>query len=203
MSTEEQPDFARVCSGDPQALADFLTSRRPQLMAFIDRRLGTALRRKVEPDDLFQDMSAEAIRTIADAKLDGRDPFNWLCQLVERRIIDAHRRFFGSQKRNAAREISLNQPAGGVADSSHPGIVDLLVVSMTSASQAFSRDQKQIRMLAALAQLPDDHREALQLRYLEGLPSKEIADRLGKSDGAVRVMLTRALAKLQQIVGEQ
>ena len=48
-------------------------------------------------------------------------------------------------------------------------------------------------MYAGLAELPEEQREALRLRYLEGLPSKEIAARLGKTDGAVRVMLTRAL----------
>ncbi len=71
---------------------------------------------------------------------------------------------------------------------------------MTSASQAFSRDQRQMKLLAALEKLPEDHREALRLRYLENLPSKDIAEKLGKSDGAVRVMLTRSLAKLQQIL---
>jgi RNA polymerase sigma-70 factor (ECF subfamily) len=39
------------------------------------------------------------------------------------------------------------------------------------------------------------------LRYVEGLPSKEIARRLGKTDGAVRVLLTRSLRRLQQLVG--
>ena len=75
----------------------------------------------------------------------------------------------------------------------------MLVASMTSASQAFSRNQKEIRLLAALEKLPAEHREALRLRYLEDMPSKQIAERLGKTDGAVRVMLTRSLAKLQEI----
>ncbi len=122
-------------------------------------------------------------------------------KLRERRIIDAHRRFFGSQKRDAGKELSLNAAGGGGADTSRPGLLNLLVASMTSASQAFSRDQKQMRMLTALEQLPEEHREALRLRYLEGMPSKQIADKLGKSDGAIRVMLTRSLAKLQQILG--
>ncbi len=77
----------------------------------------------------------------------------------------------------------------------------MLVASMTSASQAFSRDQKQLRMLTALEQLPEENREALRLRYLEGMASKQIAEKLGKTDGAIRVMLTRSLAKLQQILG--
>jgi RNA polymerase sigma-70 factor (ECF subfamily) len=174
-------------------------ARQPQLLAFIDRRLGSALRRKVEIEDLYQEVSAEALRSLGEVDLENRDPFNWLCQVVERKIIDAHRRFFGSQKRDAAREVSINAP-GGSTSSSRPGLINLLVASMTSASQAFSRDQKQIRLLKALDELPEEHREALRLRYLEGMPSKEIAQKLGKSDGAIRVILTRSLAKLQQIL---
>ena len=57
-------------------------------------------------------------------------------------------------------------------------------------------------MLAALDTLHDDQREALRLRYLIGLPSKEIAAKLGKSDGAVRVMLSRGLGRLQAMMAE-
>jgi RNA polymerase sigma-70 factor (ECF subfamily) len=198
---DDDPLVIRVRSGDSQALAEYLVAKHPQLMAFIDRRLGAGLRRKVEPDDLYQEVSAEALRSLGEVDLSQRDPFSWLCQVAERRIIDAHRKYFGSQKRDAAREVSINSPGGGSTSSSRPGLVNLLVASMTSASQAFSRDQKQLRMLTALEQLPEEHREALRLRYLEGMPSKQIADKLGKSDGAIRVMLTRSLAKLQQILG--
>ena len=191
--------LARLREGDSQALADFIMARRPQLMAFIDRRLGPALRSKIELDDLFQEVSAEAVRSLGEVDLKDRDPFSWLCQVAERRIIDAHRRYFGSQKRDAGREVSLNA-AGAGASSSRPALINLLVASMTSASQAFSRNQKEIRLLAALEKLPPENREAIRLRYVEDMPSKDIAQRLGKTDGAVRVMLTRSLAKLQEIV---
>ena len=58
-------------------------------------------------------------------------------------------------------------------------------------------------MFDALAELPESDREALRLRYVEGLPTKEIAAKLGKSDGAVRVMLSRAVDKLQQMLGDE
>ncbi|MCA9135032.1 MAG: sigma-70 family RNA polymerase sigma factor, partial [Planctomycetales bacterium] len=45
--------------------------------------------------------------------------------------------------------------------------------------------------------------EALRLRYLVGLPSKEVAGRLGKTDGAVRVMLSRGLGRLQQLMDDR
>ena len=56
-------------------------------------------------------------------------------------------------------------------------------------------------MMVALDSLPTEQRDALRMRYLEGLPSKDIAERLKKTDGAVRVMLTRSLAKLQELLG--
>jgi RNA polymerase sigma-70 factor (ECF subfamily) len=119
--------------------------------------------------------------------------------LAERRIIDAHRRYFGAAKRDAGREVPLGAPS---PDSSHAGIIDMLVASMTTASQAFSRNLREVRLAEAMAALPELQREALRLRYVEGLPSKEIAERLGKTDGAIRVMLTRSLSKLQELLGE-
>jgi RNA polymerase sigma-70 factor (ECF subfamily) len=196
--TDESDLVLRLRQRDAAALAEFLSANRRPLLAFIDRQLGPALRRKLEIEDVYQELSAEALRALPDAELTERDPFGWLRQIAERRIIDAHRRFFGAQKRDAAREVPLGSPGG---DSQHAAIIDLLVASMTSASQVVSRNQREVKLYSGLAALPEEQREALRLRYLEGLPSKEIAARLGKTDGAVRVMLTRALGRLQQILG--
>lgn len=191
----------RVRQGDVQALAEFINLRRGPLLGYIERQLGAALRRKLEPDDIFQEVSAEAVRSLSGMDLAQRDPFGWLCQLAERRIIDAHRRYFGAQKRTAAREVPLGTPAG--ADASRLAIIDMLVASMTSASQVFNRNRREHLLIEALATLPEEQREALRLRYIEGLPSKEIAAQLGKTDGAVRVMLTRSLNRLQSILGPE
>ena len=198
MSSAEQQLAERIGKHDATALGEYLSMRRPQLLAYIEHQLGAALRRKLEPEDVYQELSVEAVRSLSMIELGDRDPFSWLCQIAERRIIDAHRRFFGAQKRDAGREVPLGTPGGD--DTQHAAIIDLLVASMTTASQAFSRNLREVRLLEALATLPQEHREALRLRYLEGLPSKEIAERLGKSDGAVRVMLTRSLDKLQKLL---
>jgi RNA polymerase sigma-70 factor (subfamily 1) len=189
----------RIRRRDAQALAELLQSHRPQLMTFIERQLGTALRRKVEPDDVFQETSAEAVRALPTAEFGDREPFSWLCQIAERRIIDLHRRFFGAQKRDAGREVPLGSSG---SDTRPAGLINLLVASMTTPSQAFSRNAREARLLAALEKLPAEQREALRLRYVESLPSKQIAERLGKSDAAVRVMLTRSLKKLHELLGD-
>jgi RNA polymerase sigma-70 factor (subfamily 1) len=198
LTVDDDPLNARVRDHDLDALAQYLGEHRHALVAFIDRQLGAGLRRKVEVDDVFQEVSVEAVRSLPDTDIGERSVFSWLCQIAERRIIDAHRRFFGAQKRDAGREVPLGTPGG---DTQHAAIIDLLVASMTTPTQAFSRNMKEVQLLEALATLPQDQREALRMRYLEGLPSKDIAARLGKTDGSVRVMLTRALAKLQDILG--
>ncbi len=198
MSDDDDPLTQQVRNRDVAALAEYVDAHRRPLLAFIDRQLGPALRRKVEVEDILQELSVEAVRALPEAELGDRNVFGWLCQIAERRIIDAHRRFFSAQKRDAGREVSLGTPGG---DTEHGAIIDLLVASMTTPTQALSRNMKEVKLLEALATLPEDQREALRLRYVEGLASKDIAARLGKSDGSIRVMLSRALARLNQILG--
>jgi RNA polymerase sigma-70 factor (ECF subfamily) len=194
----ENPDIVRrLQAGDANALAEYIELHRPQLLAYIEHQLGPGLRSKVEPDDVLQEVSATAVRSLKAVNSEG-DPFSWLCQIAQHKIIDSHRHFFGAQKRAAAREVPIGMPGG---DTNDAALIDLLKASMTTASQVFSRNQKEIRLLAALAQLPADYRQAIELRYGQNLGSKEIAAQLGKSDGAVRVMLTRALAALREKLG--
>jgi RNA polymerase sigma-70 factor, ECF subfamily len=190
--------LARLRSGDEAALAEFVEANRPALMGFLHARIGGHLAKKLEPDDILQDACVEALRSLDKAPLAEWDPLHWLFQVCERKIIDSHRKFFESQKRDAGREASIpdgSEMAGGLGN--------LLAASMTTPSAAFSRDQRQLRVLAAIDTLPEDQREALRLRYLVGLPSKEIAQKLGKTDGAVRVMLSRSLGKLQELLGDE
>ena len=70
-------------------------------MAYIERRMGVALRGKIEPEDILQEVGVEIAHT-ADASVSplspGRDPFGWLCEVAERRIVDAYRRLFGASE---------------------------------------------------------------------------------------------------------
>ncbi|MCA9153752.1 MAG: sigma-70 family RNA polymerase sigma factor [Pirellulaceae bacterium] len=185
---------------DAESLAAYIEQHRPQLMAFIERQLGTALRRKVEPDDIYQEVCTDAVRSVDEMDLSQREPFSWLCQLAERRIIDAHRRYFGAQKRDAGREVALNADAGGGTRGG--GLINMLVNSMTTPSAAFSRNARESQLQQAIATLPEEQATALRLRYVDGLPTKQVAMQLGKSDVATRVLLTRTLKKLQTMLRE-
>jgi len=55
-------------------------------------------------------------------------------------------------------------------------------------------------LLEALERLPDDQRRMLELRYVVGLSTKETADAIGKSEVATRVGLSRAFARLKDLL---
>ncbi|WP_373652771.1 sigma-70 family RNA polymerase sigma factor [Schlesneria sp. DSM 10557] len=180
-------------------LASFVETKRPQLLAYIQNNLGPALRKKLEPDDILQEVVLTALGSFEAFNVPGRDPFKLLCQIAEQRIIDAHRHHVAAQKRSVDREVSIDvAPAGHHAR----GFLQLLAASMTTPSQAFSRDQKEFLLQEAVSSLPEEQRELLRLRYVEGLPTRDVATRMGKSDGAVRVLLTRTLSKLQQLLSD-
>jgi len=53
----------------------------------------------------------------------------------------------------------------------------------------------------ALERLPDDYRQVVTLRYQEGRPFAEIAERMQRSENAVRKLWFRAIERLQQELG--
>jgi RNA polymerase sigma-70 factor (ECF subfamily) len=78
------------------------------------------------------------------------------------------------------------------------GLEQLLAASMTSPSAAVSQDIRMNRMQQAIESLPDEQRDAIRMRYAEGLPTKQIAEKLGKTDVAVRVLLSRSMRQLER-----
>lgn len=186
--------LARLRAGEASAVGEYFEANRPALLGYISSRLGPALKSRVEPEDILQEVSVVALSRLSDLASPGREPFPWFCHLAEQKIIDTHRRLIGAQKRSSDKEVGWNTPDGSLEN--------LLVSTLTSASQAFSRDQKQMKLLVAMEQLPPKTQQILKMRYVEGLTTREIAERVGSSDAAIRVLLSRALARLQEILGE-
>ncbi|MBA2571070.1 MAG: sigma-70 family RNA polymerase sigma factor [Chloroflexi bacterium] len=57
------------------------------------------------------------------------------------------------------------------------------------------------RAWAAIAELPDDRRQALVLRFVEEMSTREIAAVMGRSEGAVRVLVHRGLRSVARRLG--
>ena len=141
------------------------------------------------------DSAVKALRELPKTDFTTLEPFGWLCHLAEQCIVDGHRHF-SAGKRASSREMSGNIPVGeGSQD-----LVALLAASMTTPTQAVVRNEREQRLLDALATFPDEHREVLRLRYVDGLATKDIAARVHKSDVAIRVLLSRLIHRLQELL---
>lgn len=177
------------------ALVQQLESRRPDLTRFVASLLGPGLRGKIEPDDIIQEVGAYVYANAGEVDTGDQDPFGWFCQVARRKVMDAARHF-QALKRDARRESAMH----AAPDATAGGLERVLAASITTPTRAFSRREKEQCLLEALRQLPEEQNQALTLRYLQNLSSREIAKRIGKSDGATRVLLTRALKRLEQIM---
>ncbi|MEM6776403.1 MAG: sigma-70 family RNA polymerase sigma factor [Planctomycetota bacterium] len=181
---------------DQESLGKFLDATRDPLTRFVHSLMSDRLRSVVEADDLVQEIATSALAAVATAPLDQYSPWQWCQQLARRRVVDAHRFHFGAQRRDAGRQVALQ--AGASNDGAAGGIEALLAASLTSPSEALSRDVRLSRVHRAILALPEIQREAIRMRYVDGLPTKQIAENLGKTDSAIRVMLSRSLRVLEK-----
>ncbi|EMI42356.1 RNA polymerase sigma factor [Rhodopirellula sp. SWK7] len=188
----------KIQSRDVEALAEYIATHRDKLAGFVRSITGEHLLAVTELDDLIQEISATAVSGLATAPLDQYAPMQWLQQIARRRVVDAHRFHFDAKIRDFGRQKSIHAPGASGGEESDGGLERLLAASMTSPSAAVSRDVRMHRMSEAIGTLSEEQQQAIRLRYVEGLPTKAIAEQLGKTDVAVRVLLSRSMRELEK-----
>ena len=105
----------------------------------------------------------------------------WILTLVHRRAVDLVRR----------EERRRTEPIEGVPEPSGDSAED-------EAWLGFERE----RVQAALRQLPDQQREAIELAYYGGFTQAELADRLGLPLGTIKSRMFAGLARLRELLEE-
>ena len=97
--------------------------------------------------------------------------------------------------RNGARDRLRRRRPQADAD-----VIDTLADhGAATPGSAMEQEEHQAHLRHALASLPEDHRTALTLRYLEGLDYRAIESTMGLSNGALRGILGRALGTLRRM----
>jgi RNA polymerase sigma-70 factor (ECF subfamily) len=80
-------------------------------------------------------------------------------------------------------------------------IDDTTMLSATHTTEDLVEGRDELsRILEGIAELPDDRREALIMRFALGMDNREIARAMGRSDGATKVLIHRAIRQLEEIV---
>jgi RNA polymerase sigma-70 factor, ECF subfamily len=166
----------------------------PWLRLLARLEIDTRFQGKVSAADAVQQTFVEAWRCWDQFRgTTESERLAWLRRILAHQLARLARHYLGTQKRNAAREQSLQQSL----DHSAARLGDMLPGREATPSAIVVAQEEQLQLAGILERLPDEYREVLVLRNLEELPHAEIAQRMGRSEGAVRMLWVRALARLR------
>lgn len=178
-------------------LRNRLEQYRPYLAVIARARLGTTLREKIDADDLVQETFAAAVAALGDFRGTTEAEFaGWLRQILVSRLLRQLERNHGSAGRDASRECPETSRA---ADDSSPAGLDALAGDLTTPSRAAQRRECAVLVAAALDRLPPEYRDVLVYRSLEGQSFPVVAERMGRSVGAVTMLWARAVRRFREV----
>ena len=182
----------RLAGGDDQALEALLVQHMPALHGFVRLRAGRAIKSREETIDLVQSVCREILVHKQRFEHPTQNGFKrWLYATALRKI--GHRaEHWRAAKRETAREL---------ADPGDEALLGAYASVCTPSREAVAREEI-ARIERAFDQLPDHYREVLVLRRIAGLEYADIAAELGKTEVNVRTILSRAMARLAEVLGE-
>jgi len=181
--------------GDRDALGRLLEGQRAPLHRLAERQLQGRIAARVGASDVLQQTFLEAHRCFGQfAGHDARELLAWLRSILDHKVAAAIRDHALLQKRNVRRERSLDDSRAGAA----APLKQELDAGLSTPSQKAVRGEEAERLGQALTALPDDQREAVRLRHLEGWALADIARRLGRSPAATAGLIKRGMQALRR-----
>jgi len=165
---------SRAQQGDPTAFGELYEQYSPLLFRFLRRRVDGS-------DEIVEDLTEDVFVKVyekLDRYVERGLPFTaWLYRIAHNHLVD----FLRSRPRYTASSLD-----------------DVAEVAERSAPSAFGRVLDQQALAPALARLTPEQRQAVELRFLEGLSVAETASTMDRSEEAVKKLQARALANLRR-----
>ena len=189
----------RARLGSTEALGQVLQLYRNYLTILATTQLDRRLRRRVNPSDLVQDAMLAAHTDFAAFRGNSeRELLAWLRQILINclhHVIETHLR---AKMRDMRREISVEQ-VGATLDRSAYNFNQMLADRGPSPSAPMLQRERAVALADQLSRLPSKYRDVIVLRNLQGLSFDEVADRMDRKPGTVRMLWLRAIEKFKQI----
>ena len=197
------PDVAELIErarGGDTAARDRLFELCRNYLGYVARsQVESWLRVKVDASDLVQQTMLEAHRDFG--RFQGQSEKEWLAwlrKILTHNASDFVRRYRGTAKRQARREVRFRDPAdslsAGAPEPAAPG---------ATPSQEFLQLDNELRVTGAMSELSPDYQEVIVLRNFQRLPFAEVAERMDRSRPAVQMLWMRAIRKLQEAMGQE
>jgi RNA polymerase sigma-70 factor (ECF subfamily) len=188
----------RARQGDAEGRERLFTLCRSYLNLVARCQVESWLRVKVDASDLVQQTMLEAHRDFqAFEGHTEKEWLGWLRKILSHNAADFVRQYRGTAKRRAGREVRFRDPG----DSMSRGAPEPVAPGDTP-SQELVRLDDELRVTAALVELPPDYQEVIVLRNLQRLAFNDVAERMGRSRPAVQMLWMRAIRQLQGLLGE-
>jgi RNA polymerase sigma-70 factor (ECF subfamily) len=197
MLFDTQQVLDRAKNGDENAKGELLNRFRPYLNVIAQRLLDERLQGRLDFSDVVQTTFLEASRDFQSFRGDSVESLlAWLRNILRNNVSTAHQQHLAAQKRSARKEITLRvtSESGG----SSLGMADIVPSESSSPSQRMMRDEASVFLASCMEQIPETQRDAIRMRYLEGMSLKDISDRMSKSEMAVAGLLKRGLRALRE-----
>jgi RNA polymerase sigma-70 factor (ECF subfamily) len=197
VSTQPGDLIHRARSGCPESLQALLALYRGYLRLLARSQLDQGLRQRLDPSDLVQETLLEAFRAFREfaGRTEG-ELVAWLRRIFVRNLADQVRHH-QARRRDMRRDERLEADLERSTAATHAA----LEADFAGPSTLAQERERAVMLAECLEKLPEDYREVIVLRHIDGLPFAEIAGRMGRSTGAARVLWVRALDRLRQLAG--
>ena len=129
-----------------------------------------------ETEDLVSEVFHKALANLRRFKWQGAPFSAWLYRIAANEIADRFERL--------GRERAIETPG-----------------DVEEADQEEAQDRS--KLFALVRQLPEDQRRVLELRFMEEKSTHEVAEMLGRSEGAIKQLQFRGLERLRARIGGQ
>jgi RNA polymerase sigma-70 factor (ECF subfamily) len=195
--------LAAARQGKRECLGQLLQLYRNYLYLLARTQIDMHLQAQVNPSDLVQEAFLEAHRDFH--QFQGGTEFEllgWLRRILVHNLARLVERQVLAQKRNVRREVSLERRLKALDKSAAKVEAALLCQASSPSAQAQRRELAAI-LADQLAELPAAYRDVIVLRNLEGLAFAEVARRMDRTPGAVRVLWLRALDRLRVLLKKE
>ncbi|MBS0207279.1 MAG: sigma-70 family RNA polymerase sigma factor [Planctomycetes bacterium] len=161
-------------------------------------QLASQLRGKLDASDVIQQtvMQAHARRDQFHGKTE-EEWIGWLRTILANVLTSTMRAY-----RTGARDIRLERSIDACLEESASRVEEWLVASQSSPSLQASRHEELIRLAGALALLPAEQREAVELHHLQGRTVAEVGAVMGRTRPAAMGLIFRGLKRLRELLDE-
>jgi RNA polymerase sigma-70 factor (ECF subfamily) len=174
---EESALVERAAAGDFNVFGELYQRHLGAIYRYIYFKVGNV----EDAEDLTEQVFLKAWEALPGYQHCGFPFTSWLYRIARNLTIDYHRRKISN--------LDSPLPADRVNESKQPAILEQVI-----------REEETSLLATAIAKLPEEQQQVIVLRFIEGLRHAEVAEILGKSEGACRVIQYQAIQALHQLL---